>query len=337
LRVGEWFFTQPGYFFSQRPEYAVPAIVAFPFFVIYFPLFIYNLLVMINRRTFLQQSSLLTAALMAGPGDLFKKSRVLGIQLYTVRNEVFKNLENSLEQIAASGYSTVELFGYNNRKYFGRSILEMSDLLKKNNLVTPSGHYGLSDMLYGADYNYDSWKYLLEDASILGHKYVVVPFLEPAHRTLEDFKRVSERLNKAGELSKAAGLITGYHNHNFEFASSEGTTFYEYMLRNTQADLVKFEMDLYWVKYAGQDPADWFRRYPGRFPLWHIKDMEAKTEGQAVGQTCEVGKGIINWKEIFTHQKAAGLDFAFVEQEQYRAPVFDCIKTSAAYMKANLL
>lgn len=291
---------------------------------------------MVTRRKFIQQSSLLAATLMIDKSGLFKMHKDLGIQLYTVRNEV-KDLPNSLKQIAGAGYTNVELFGYNNRKYFGRSIQEMADLLKQNNLKSYSGHYGFSDMLYGAEYNWDSWKFLLEDAKILGHKYVVIPYMDDKHRTMDDFKRVTERLNKAGELSKAAGLITGYHNHNFEFAkAADGTVPYEYMLKNTDASLVKFEMDIYWVKYAGENPIDWFKKYPGRFPLWHIKDMAAGTADKP-GQTCEVGQGVINWKEIFAQQKLAGLDYAMVEQEQYTRPVFECIKMSADYMKKNLL
>lgn len=291
---------------------------------------------MVSRRKFIQQSSLLAATLMIDKSGLFKLHKDMSIQLYTVRNEV-KDLPGTLKQLSAAGYSNVELFGYNNRKYFNRSIKEMADLLKESNLKTCSGHYGFADMLYGAEYNWDSWKNLLEDAKILGHKYVVIPYLDDKHRTMDDFKRVAERLNKAGELSKAGGLITGYHNHNFEFAkAADGTVPYEYLLSNTDANLVKFEMDIYWVKYANENPADWFKKHPGRFPLWHIKDMAKGTDDKP-GQTCEVGQGVIDWKEIFTHQKEAGLDYAIVEQEQYTRPVFEGIKMSAEYMKKNLL
>lgn len=294
---------------------------------------------MLTRRSFIQQSSVLTAALMINRNGLFKLHKDLGLQLYTVRDEVSKDLDKTIAQVAAAGYTQLELYGYDykTRKFFNRSVQAFSDLLKKNNLKTPSGHYGISDMTYSADYNWDSWKYLIEDAKLLGNKYIVIPYIDDKHRTADDFKRLAERLNKGGELSKAAGITTGYHNHNFEFEKMGDTTVYDYLLKNTDPSLVKFEMDIYWVEYAGQKPAEWFAKYPGRFPMWHIKDMEAKTEGQPKGQTCEVGKGVINWKSIFTHQKEAGADYVFVEQEQYRRPVFGCIKTSADYMKKNLL
>lgn len=291
---------------------------------------------MVTRREFLQQSSIMAAALMVNKTDLFKMHKDLGLQLYTVRDEV-KDLENALKQISAAGYTNIEMFGYNNRQFFGKTVKQMADLLKQNNLKTASGHYGLSDMLHAKDYNWDSWKYLLEDAKILGQKYVTIPYLDDKHRTSDDFKRIAERLNKGGELSKAAGLTTAYHNHDFEFVKENGVSMYEMLLNNTDPELVKFEMDLYWVVSAGENPLDWFKKYPGRFPMWHIKDKEASTAAAPKGQTCPVGEGIINWKEIFTAKKLAGLDYAFVEQEQYRKPVFECIKISADYMKKNLL
>jgi sugar phosphate isomerase/epimerase len=292
---------------------------------------------MVTRRKFIQQSSVLAGAMMFNKTDLFKMHKELGIQLYTVRNEI-NNLNETLHQVSAAGYKILEMYGYNNRKFFGKTVPEMAALLKHNNLKTVSGHYGLADMMYQKEYNWDSWKYLLEDATILGQKYVALPWVEPKYRTADNFKLIAERLNKGGELSKAAGITTAYHNHDFEFAKmDDGTTYYELLLNNTDPKLVKFEMDIYWVFYADQNPADWFKKYPGRFPLWHIKDMEAATTAAPKGQTCEVGKGIIDWKTLFTSKELAGLDYAFVEQEQYRAPVFECIKISADYMKGYLL
>jgi len=295
---------------------------------------------MLTRRSFLQQSSVLAASLMISKTGLFKLHKDLGIQLYTVRSEVARDLDNTLAQVAGAGYKQVELYGYDytTRKFFGKSVQQFAELLKKHNLHTPSGHYGIGDMTYNAEYNWDSWKYLLEDATTLGQKYIAIPWVEPKNRTTDNFKLIAERLNKGGELSKAAGITTAYHNHDFEFTKmDDGTTYYEMLLNTTDPKLVKFEMDMYWVFYAGQNPVDWFTKYPERFPLWHIKDMEAATATAPKGQTCEVGKGTIDWKKLFESKELAGLDYAFVEQEQYRLPVFECIKTSADYMKGNLL
>ena len=292
---------------------------------------------MVTRRKFIQQSSVLATAMMVDKTSLFKLHKELGLQLYTVRNEI-KDLNNTLHKVSEAGYTIVEMYGYSNRMFFGNTIPKMAELLKQNNLKTVSGHYGLADMMYQKEYNWDSWKYLLEDAAILGQKYVVIPWVEPKYRTADNFKLIAERLNKGGELSKAAGITTAYHNHDFEFTKmDDGTTYYEMLLKSTDPKLAKFEMDMYWVYYAGQDPVEWFKKYPGRFPMWHIKDMEAATTAALKGQTCEVGKGIIDWKTLFKSKELAGLDYAFVEQEQYRNPVFEGIKFSADYMKANLL
>ncbi len=291
---------------------------------------------MVSRRKFIQQASILGAAMMLPPTDWLKTHRPLGLQLYTVRDEI-KNLSKTLQRVAQAGYTNIETYGYDKRFFFGKTVPEMARLLKQQHLVSTSGHYGLPDMLYEKYYNWDSWKYMLEDALIMGQKYVTIPYLDDQHRTEEDIKRIADRLNKGGELSKAAGITTAYHNHDFEFNQVADSTLYELLLSNTDPKLVKFEADLYWMTYANQQPLDWFKKHPGRFALWHVKDMETPTAAMAKGQTCEVGKGIIDWKKIFAAKQLAGLDVAFVEQEQYRRPVFDCIKTSAVYMKKNLL
>lgn len=293
---------------------------------------------MTTRRKFIQSGSLFAATLMAGNafGASKKMHKDVGLQLYTVRDQI-KDLENTIKQISMAGYTNLELFGYDKRMFFGKTVKQFSELLKKNNLKTVSGHYGLPDMVYDEKYNWDSWKHLLEDAKILGNQYVVIPHIDDKHRSADYYKFLAERLNKGGELSKAAGITTAYHNHNFEFDKLGNTCGYEILLKNTDPKLVKFEMDLYWVTNADQKPTDWFTKYPGRFPMWHIKDMEKETAGKVKGQTCEVGKGVIDWKSIFAKQSLAGLEYTFVEQEQYRHPVFECIKTSADYMKKNLL
>lgn len=292
---------------------------------------------MTTRRQFLQQSAVLSAAAFIDPTELFKKNKGLGIQLYTVRSEVTKDLANSLAQIANAGYSNVELFGYNNRNFFGKSVAEMAALLKQYNLKSPSGHYMLQDFMFNETYNWDSWKYLVEDSKTLGHKYIVIPWIPEPQRTTDNIKRIADRLNKGAEIAKDAGMCAAYHNHDFEFKKMEGDmTGLDYLLKNTDPKHVKFELDIYWVVFAGLNPIDLFNKYPGRFTMWHVKDMEAGQNG-AKGQSCEVGKGIINWKEIYAARKTSGLEIPYVEQEAYRHPVFECIKTSADYMKANKL
>lgn len=295
---------------------------------------------MTTRRQFIYQSAILTAATIVDTSELCKKQKKIGIQLYTVRDEVAKNLDDAVANVATAGYTQLELYGYNpaERNYFGRTAEAFAALLKKNNLTAPSGHYLLADMLYEQSYNWDSWKYALEAAKKLEHQYIIIPWLDDKHRDADSYKRVAERLNKGGELSKAMGITTGYHNHAFEFEKlSETETCFDYLLKNTDPALVCFEMDIYWVNYAKQNAVNLFKKHPGRFPLWHVKDMESGTTDKPLGQSCEVGSGTINFKEIFAKKKLAGLKIPFVEQEAYRKPVYDCIKISAEYMKKNLL
>ena len=288
---------------------------------------------MTTRRTFIKQTAIAGAGLMMNPSELFKYNKEIGIQLYTVRSEVFKDLENSIANIAKAGYTEVELFGYNNRKFFGKTVAEMAALLKKYNLKSPSGHYGLNDFLHGENYNYDSWKYLIEDAKTLGHTHLVIPYLDDKHRTADDYKRVAERLNKGGEMARKAKMCAGYHNHEFEFNNLNGTTGWEILLNNTEKKNVEFEMDIYWVKYANQEPETWFKRYPGRFTMWHVKDLDPQPEKH----TTIVGKGIIDFKKIYQQRKLSGLKYLYVEQEQYDKPVFECIKESYDYIKKNIV
>jgi sugar phosphate isomerase/epimerase len=288
---------------------------------------------MTSRRSFLKQSTLISAAAVFDKSSWFMQKKDIGIQLYTVRDEVGKDLANAIAKIAESGYTQVEMFGYSNRKFFGKSIQEIADLLKKHNLTSPSGHYMLADMMYNDTYNWESWKYLIDDAKILGHKYLVIPYMDDKHRSLDNFKRLAERLNKGGEMAKSAGMFAGYHNHEFEFKVENGQTGWETLLKGTDPSLVKMEMDIYWVRYADSNPMDWFKKYPGRFPLWHVKDMAVTPKKVST----IVGTGVIDFKELYAQRKLAGLEYLFVEQEQYTKPVFECIKESYDYLSKNVV
>ena len=165
-----------------------------------------KLLAMTTRRDFIRQSSVLSAGLLLNKSSFFK-TKDIGLQLYTVRSEVNNaKLAGTLATIAEVGYNMVEMYGYNNREFFGHSVKDVAAMLKRNGLKSPSGHYGLSDMLYNDTYNWESWKYLIEDGKTMGHKYLVVPYLDDKHRTADDFKRIAERLNKGGEMSRKAGM-----------------------------------------------------------------------------------------------------------------------------------
>ena len=173
----------------------------------------------------------------------------------------------------------------------------------------------------------------------MGHEFFVIPFLTDNMRTsLDDYKRLAAKFNSAAEIVKSAGLKLAYHNHDFEFKDwGGGKTGYEVLLKETDPSLVNFEMDIYWVVRAGQDPIKIIKENPGRIKMWHLKDMASKqppsytTSGPQF--FAPVGTGIINFKEIFKYKKESGMKYFFVEQDQTKLPVYEAIAKSFGYVK----
>ncbi len=277
-----------------------------------------------TRRSFIQQSSLAAAAFMINPSEVFKKNHPIGVQLYTLRNLIFKDPKGTLAQVAALGYNEVESFGYNAGKFFGMTATEIAETLKQNNLGHPSGHYGLN--------NVPAWDQAIEDAVKAGQKFMVIAYLVDAERkSIDDYKRHAATFNTLGEKCKKAGLQFAYHNHDFEFIDFNGQNGMDVLLNETDKKLVKFEMDIYWVAKANRDPVQLFNAHPKRFCLWHVKDMD-KTEKKSF---TEVGNGVIDFKKIFASAKKSGMVNFFVEQDISTDPMAS-IKKSYDYIKANL-
>lgn len=288
-----------------------------------------------TRRSFIKQSSLLSAGLMIHPSEFLKKQKNVGLQLYTLRELVVKDPKSVYENIAAAGYKEVEMFGLGaDGKFFGLTPAETKAIFKANGLKSPSGHYMPEKFLFNNG-NGDDVKMICDAANVLGNKYFIIPWLSPERRkNIEQYKALAERINKAAVITKAAGLQMAYHNHDFEFDNMNGETGYETLMNNTDKDLVKFEMDLYWVVRAGLNPVDIFKKQPGRFHLWHVKDM-LKTDKTL---NTEVGNGSVDFKTIFASGKLSGIKHFIVEQENTYAPDFyGSIKTSCKYVKTNLI
>lgn len=288
---------------------------------------------MTTRRDFIKQSSLLSAAFLVNSNDFFKTQKRIGVQLYTLRNDLSKNPRAVLEQVAALGYLDVETFGYNKGKWFGMTATEFAAELKKNGLKSPSGHTFPGGMFLKAGWEED-WKKAVDDSKTLGQEYIVIPWLEEPHRkSIDNYKKIAEGLNKAAGMAKEVGLKFAYHNHDFEFANIDGQTGFDILMNGTDPKLVGMELDIYWAVRAGKDPVELFKANPGRFPLWHIKDMD-KTEKKFF---TEVGNGVIDFKTIFASAKKAGMKHFYVEQDQCPGAPIDSIKKSIEYMKANLV
>jgi sugar phosphate isomerase/epimerase len=285
-----------------------------------------------TRRIFLKQASLASTAFLLAPSDLFKKKKLIGLQLYTVRSEIGKDVKGTVAKVASIGYNSVELFGYGKGKFFGLTPEEFSAVIKDNGLVTPSGHYVMNDFLTKGDE--DQLKSTVADAAKMGHTFFTIPYLADTMRTsLDDYKKLAEKLNKAGEAAKASGMKLAYHNHDFEFKDWGGETGFDVFTKETDSSLVNFEMDIYWVTKAGKNPADLIAKYPGRIKMWHVKDMDSSPEKFFT----EVGSGVIDYKSIFKLKKESGMEFFFVEQDQTRIPVFDSITKSFTYIKNSII
>jgi len=294
---------------------------------------------MSSRRSFIKSASLLTAGAYFGP-DFFKPAtRYIGLQLYTVRDAMQSDPAATLARVAQIGYNSVEGATYTGtEQFYGMDAAAFSKLLKQNGLIMPSSHYRLgeektnNEAVKGTMLH--DWGKAVDDAASVGLKYMVCAYLSDAERGgLDHYKYVADQLNKAGERCKKAGIQLCYHNHAFEFDAQDGKLPYEILLGQTDKNLVKMEMDLYWISKAGQDPIALFNKYPGRFPLFHLKDMDKTPEKNFT----EVGNGTIDFKKILAHADKAGLKYFFVEQDKTPGDPFASITKSITYIKSNLV
>jgi sugar phosphate isomerase/epimerase len=235
-----------------------------------------------------------------------------GLALYTVRDAMVKDARATLEKVAQAGYVNVESAGYNNGKFYNLSPADFKALLKEMNLTPISAHQG--------SVTFDNVDQQIADLKEAGFKYFVVPVppmgtfgFDPATKKMGmkgGAKALAATLNTLGQKCKDAGLELLYHNHDFEFnKDAEGNVVLDYLLENCDKSIVNFQMDLYWVTKAGKDPLEYFERYPGRFKIWHVKDMDEQ------GRFAPVGNGKIDFKRILAKKKKSGMKYYYVEQD----------------------
>lgn len=286
---------------------------------------------MTTRRAFLTQAGLFaTGALLMPKLTSAKIEGKAGLQLYSLREQLPKDPKGVIAKIAEAGYKEVETYGYSKEHgFFGLSAKEFSNVLKSNGLTTPSGHYGM-DSLFGEG-KFGELDEAIEAAQLTGQQYVTIPYLgDKFRKTAADLKNVAAKVNLAAERAKKGGLKIAYHNHDFEFTNIEGTSLYETLAKETT---IALEMDLYWAVRSNQDPIKWFEKYPGRFHMVHVKDMD---KGQPELNT-EVGKGSIDFKAIFAKAKLAGIKHFIVEQENFKIDPYVSITESSRYLRNVLL
>ena len=287
---------------------------------------------MLSRKSFIISSCLAITTLILAPSfGCVAQKKAVGLQLYSLRDELPKDVKGTIEKVAKAGFTEVETYGFSIKdQFWGLSPAEFKKILDANGLKAVSGHYS-----YLLEDNTDELKAAIEAAKVLGSDYLTVPWLDPSIRkNAEDYKKIAAKINIAGKMCKDAGIRLAYHNHNFEFEKQGETTGYQILLNETDKNLVDFELDLYWVVRSGNDPIKLFTDNPGRFTMWHVKDMDKMNPAL----NTEVGSGSINWKLIFADAKLSGMKHFFVEHEtNYKPNPIESVAASCAYLKKNIL
>jgi sugar phosphate isomerase/epimerase len=277
-----------------------------------------------SRREFLQTTGALAlGTVLAGsyhPGP--EKVKDAGVQLYTFRDEMSKDAVGTLRKIASLGIKQIESARSSKGHYYGLTAREMKKVCDDLGMKLRSGHVHIDD----------KWQQTIEEAAASGQEYLICSSMPRSGQAVDNYKKTADIFNKAGEECKKVGIKFGYHNHAYEFESADGQVLYEVLLANTDKELVHMELDLGWVVAGGKDPIDYFERYEGRFPLWHLKDMDLQKK-----HSTEFGKGGLDVIAMLKHRKQSGLKYFFVEQEEYASTPFESMKYNMEYLeKVNL-
>lgn len=261
------------------------------------------------------------------------------LQLYTIRDAMGKDVRGSLKKVSDTGYKYVELASYSENKFYGYIPSEFKKIVNDLGMECLSSHAGVD----AKGISKDAAKIMAEDHAKLEVKYCMQPWVADEDRkTIDSYQKMVANWNMVGMVMKENGIQFGYHNHNFEFDTVEGKVpYFDIMMKELDTDLITFEIDLFWATKAGQDPVELFKKYPGRFQLFHMKDMytlEAPSFKVSSNDFAPVGEGVINFKEILAAKDIAGMKYMIVEQDSTkdRKP-FDAIQTSITNLTTKIL
>lgn len=260
----------------------------------------------LDRRQFMKLAGIATSSAFSsslfahGHSMANNKHHSIGLQLYTLRDIMQVSVPATLKLAADVGYNELEFAGY-----FDHDLNDIKQILEGEGITAPSAHFPL-DMFE------NNINQIIDTSKQLGHKFVVMPWLteEQRGKDIATYYRLAEDLNRYGETCRSAGLTLAYHNHDFEFENREGELPMNVLLNETSAENLSIELDLYWTVKAGFDPIAYFKQHPGRFKLWHVKDLATD------GDFADVGTGTIDFSAIFAQAELAGVKHKFVERDQ---------------------
>jgi sugar phosphate isomerase/epimerase len=259
---------------------------------------------MTTRRNFIKKSILVTAAVPVLKNNLFASSSIsrrTGLALYTIRDAMAEDPAAALEKVATAGYNWIEAADHNNGLFYGLKPRNFGRLVEKSGLELISTHSQIRPENDNA---------MIHEAADAGFKYLILPSLPGDwSRSIDGYKKAADYFNRFGEKCKDAGIKFGFHNHQTEFIEIDGKVPFKILVEKSDEDLVIFEMDMAWITAAGKDPLDYFKKYPGRFELWHLKDLSPQK------QDATLGEGIIDFKPILAKYKQAGMYYWFIEQD----------------------
>ncbi len=272
-----------------------------------------------TRRDFLKVSGTVAVGSLIWPHLAKANNKVnnIGIQLYTVRKEMLSDAVGTLKQLAKIGYKELESARSEKGNYYGLKPAEIKKITKDLGMNLRSGHVHIDE----------NWQQSIDQAAEAGQDYLICSSLPSEGQTIENYQKVADSFSRAAQDCKKSNIVFGYHNHEYEFEKVNGQVLYDILLDKTDPKLVTMELDLGWVIASGNDPVAYFEKYPGRFPLWHLKDMDLTKK-----VSTEFGKGKISISGMLENAKKSGMKYFFVEQEEYSSTPFESIQYNYDYL-----
>jgi len=288
-----------------------------------------------DRKTFLKMSGLLASGVTIGTLPFLsscnsapRNDTIFGLQLYTLRDVIVDDPEGTLREVADYGYKQIESYEGPMGMFWGMGNNGFKELMDELDMTIISSHANV----------FEDFERKANEAAEIDMKYIVSPWIGPQD-SLDEYRQIADQFNEMGEIANDVGIRFAYHNHAYTFEEQEGQMPQDVLMENTDPDLVEYQMDIYWVVLAGHDPAEWARRYPGRFTSCHVKDLVDSVDPEST----VLGRGVIDFQQLLPVLAEHGMEDFIVEQEAYRATtdratplrdaVMDAVRENAEYMR----